>query len=67
MWITLRLITMALRHLYNLYKALDLKTGLEAVSWLRMTAFYAFYPAEYVCTIFLMLAALPYAKTFATS
>jgi hypothetical protein len=55
---------MILRHLYNLYKALDIKAGLAAVSWLRMTAFYFFYAAEYICTVFLMLAALPYAKTF---
>jgi hypothetical protein len=58
---------MILRHLYNLYKSLDIKAGLFAVSWMRMTSFYFFYPAEYICTIFLMLAALPYAKTFSSS
>jgi hypothetical protein len=66
-WIALKATQMILRHLYNCFKALDIKFGLYPVSWLRMTLFYVLYPAEYMTIGFLMLAALPYAKAFSSS
>ena len=70
-WIALKATQMILRHLYNCFKALDIKFGLYPVSWLRMTLFYVLYPAEYMTIgflmLYLMLAALPYAKAFSSS
>lgn len=61
-WVLLRCASKIIRHGYNAYLALNLKFEYYLIDYARMTAFYFLYSAEFLCSILLLISALPAIK-----
>ena len=58
-YVLLRCCARLTRHLYNAYLSLDLKFEHYWVDYLRMTSFYFFYVAQYLCSFVIVVTLLP--------